>query len=78
MLSDIFKVPNFIMYAEQQTGKKISDLNDSEKERLYKEYTNWKTTDGRGAADRRAGRLPQGPGHPHGAAGHESPGHRRG
>ena len=47
MLSDIFKVPNFIMYAEQQTGKKISDLNDSEKERLYKEYTNWKTTDGR-------------------------------
>lgn len=47
MLSDIFKVPNFIMYAEQQTGKKASDLNDSEKERLYKEYTNWKTTDGR-------------------------------
>lgn len=47
MLSDIFKVPNFIIYAEQQTGKKISDLNDSEKERLYKEYTNWKTTDGR-------------------------------
>ena len=47
MLSDIFKVPNFIMYAEQKTGKKVQDLSDKDKERLYQEYANWKTTDGR-------------------------------
>ena len=34
--------------------------------------------DGCGPPDRRAGRLSQGAGHPHGPAGHEPPGHRRG
>lgn len=47
MLSGIFKVPNFIMYTEQKTGKKVQDLSDKDKERLYQEYANWKTTDGR-------------------------------
>lgn len=46
-LSQLFKVPNFISYAETLSGKKFNELSNDTKEELRKSYEVFKTTEGR-------------------------------